>query len=164
MPLKSLLLWLASGAIAACIVGWFAAQIHLTGHAPVGLVSAGVGLLTGLMLSWLAGFAGVYCRWRLVVGTILLAGLAIVAEHAWLYRDFRRQWQEAREKSTTVAMFRSEMPPGPDVYFAHEWNYALWISDAALIVVAAVGTVVVLRRSGSEFGQASDSKSINSDN
>src|SRR3954470_19199070 len=108
MPLKSLLLWLASGAIAACVVGWIAAQIHLTGRAPVGLVSAGAGALLGFALSWLAGAAGIHCKSRLVIGTLLLATLTVLAEHAWLYRDFRRQWVEAREQSTTVAMFRTE--------------------------------------------------------
>ena len=164
MPFKSLLLWLASGAIAACVVGWIAAQIHLSGHAPVGLVSAGAGVLLGFLLVWLAGFAGVHCKRRLLVGTLLLAALTIVAEHAWLYRDFRRQWVEAREKSSTVAMFRAETPPGPDVYFAHEWNPALWIADGAIIAVAAVGTVMLLRRSGGETDVADDPESTNSEN
>jgi hypothetical protein len=160
MPLKSLLLWLASGAIAAGVVGWIAAQVHLSGHAPVGLVSAGAGVLLGFLLMWLAGFAGVHCKHRLVIGTLLLAVLTIVSEHAWLYRDFRRQWVEAREKSTTVAMFRSESPPGPEVYFAHEWNPALWFTDGAIILAGAVGTVMILRRSGN----ADDAELTNSEN
>jgi hypothetical protein len=164
MPLKSLLLWLASGVIAACVVGWIAAQIHMSGHAPVGLVSAGAGMLLGFLLFWLAVLVSVHCRGRLVIGTLLLAVLTIVAEHAWLYRDFRRQWVEAREKSTTVAMFRSETPPGPDVYFAHEWNPALWITDGAIIAVAALGTVMLMRRSGGEIGSADNAESTNSEN
>lgn len=162
MPFKSLLLWLATGAIAAGIVGWIAAQVHLSGHAPVGLVSAGVGVMLGLALVWLAGVAGIHCNKRLIVGTLLLATVAVIAEHAWLYRDFRRQWQEAREKSTTVAMLRSETPPGPEVYFEHEWNPGLWIADAAIIIVSAAGTVVVARRSGSELGIAADAQSVDS--
>jgi hypothetical protein len=162
MPLKSLLMWLATGTIAAGIAGWIAAQIHLTGHAPVGLVSAGAGALLGFALAWLAVLAGIRCKRQLAIGTLLLATLAVVAEHAWLYRDFRRQWEEAREKSTTVAMFRSERPPGPDMYFAHEWNPALWISDGAIIIVAAVGTVILLRRNAGDFGAVVDTQSINS--
>ncbi|HEX4412586.1 MAG TPA: hypothetical protein VH107_03090 [Lacipirellulaceae bacterium] len=160
MPKKPLLLWLALGAIAAGVVAWIAAQVHLSGHAPVGLVSVAVGALLGIALAWLAGIAGIYCKWRLVVGTLLLAACTVVAEHAWLYRDFRRQWQEAREKSTTVAMLRSETPPGPDVYFTHEWNPGLWISDAAIIIVVGVGTVVFLRRGGNEPGLVAEAKSV----
>ena len=37
---------------------------------------------------------GIGCRWRLTIGTLLVAILAVLAEHAWLYRDFRGQWQE----------------------------------------------------------------------
>lgn len=164
MPLKSLLLWLASGAIAACVVSWIAAQFHLSGHAPVGLISAGVGILLGLALVWLAGLTGIHCPKRLVVGTLLIAVLTVVGEHAWLYRDFRRQWQEAREKSATVAMFRAETPPGPDVYFAHEANPGLWITDGVIIMAAAVGTVMMLRRSDAGFGLAADAKSADSEN
>ncbi len=168
MPFKSLLLWLATGAIAAAVVGWIAAQIHLSGHAPVGLVSAGVGVGLGCALAWLAAFAGVHCKWRLIVGTLLLAVITVAAEHAWLYRDFRRQWVEAREKSSTVAMLRAETPPGPDVYFAHEWNQqgtpALWISDAVIIVVGAVGTVIWLRREGAGPGIAANAEPANLEN
>jgi hypothetical protein len=164
MPLKSLLLWLASGVIAACVVSWIAAQIHLSGHAPVGLVSAGAGVLVGFALAWLAGAAGIHCKWRLVIGTLLISALTIAAEHAWLYHDFRRQWMEAREKSTTIAMFRSESPPGPDVYFAHEWNPALWIADGAIITVSSLGTVILLRRSGGEIGISYKADSSNSEN
>jgi hypothetical protein len=168
MPLKSLLLWLATGAIAAAVVGWIAAQIHLSGHAPVGLVSAGVGVALGFAFAWLAAFAGVHCKKRLIVGALLLATLAVLAEHAWLYRDFRRQWVESREKSSTVAMLRDETPPGPDVYFAHEWNQqgtpGLWISDAVIIVVLAVGTVIWLQRGGAGMGTAAGAEPANSEN
>jgi hypothetical protein len=89
---------------------------------------------------------GVRCKWRLTIGTVLLAILTVVAEHAWLYQDFRGQWQEAREQSAAVAMFRPETPPAVGEYFAHEWNPGLWGADAAIITVTALGVVLVGRR------------------
>ena len=77
MPLKSLVLWLVSGAIAACVVSWIAAQVHLSGHAPVGWISAGAGVLLGLAVAWLAGLNSIHCYKRLVVGTLLIAVLAV---------------------------------------------------------------------------------------
>ena len=94
----------------------------------------------------LAAYQHVVCPKRLIIGTLLLATLTVVAEHAWLYRDFRRQWQEARTKSATVAMFRPETPPGPGEYFALEFNGPLWTVDAVLIAGAAVVVVLVWRR------------------
>lgn len=149
MQFKPLLIWLMAGAVAAVAVGWVAAQIYASGHAPIGIVSLGVGGSLGVALGWLAAAAGVRCRRRLVVGTLLLGTVTVLAEHAWLYRDFCKQWQESREQSATVAMFRSETPPSPVEYITQNWNPALWISDAAIIVVAAVGVVLVGRHSGS---------------
>ena len=142
----SLLIWLMAGAVAAGAIGWCAAKIHASGHAPVGLVSLGVGAVLGVALNSLAVALGVRFKWRLAIGTVLLAALTVVAEHAWLYQDFRGQWQEAREKSAAVAMFRPESPPGPGEYFAHEWHPVLRGADAAMIVVTAVGVVLVGRR------------------
>jgi hypothetical protein len=82
----------------------------------------------------------------LLLSTVLFAVITIVSEHAWLYQDFRRQWSQSRQKSAAVAMFRSEAPPGPREYLAHEWQPMLWLTDAALIVAAAAGTVFVGRR------------------
>ena len=77
----------------------------------------------------------------LIVAAILFALVTVVAEHAWLYRDFRRQWQEARRQvSRKSACSAPESPPSPREYFAHEWNPKLWLTDAALIVVAATLT------------------------
>jgi hypothetical protein len=73
--------------------------------------------------------------------------LAVIAEHTWLYLDFRRQWREAREKSPQMAMFRPESPWSPREYFAIEAtpeHAALWCVDAIVILAGAVGTVVVM--------------------
>jgi hypothetical protein len=146
MQLKSQLIWLLSGTIAAIAVGWVAALIHASGHAPIGLVSLGVGALLGAALFKLAAMLRVAGLWPLILGTLLLAIVTIAAEHAWLYRDFCGQWQEARMKSAAVAMFRDENPPSPRVYFTREVNARLWLADAAMISTAAVGVVMVGRR------------------
>ncbi len=146
MQLKSLLFWLLFGTIAAIGVGWVAALVHASGHAPIGLTSLGVGALLGVLLGRLAAMLRIAGPAPLVVGTLLLAIFTILAEHAWLYRDFRGQWREARTKSAAVAMFRSDTPPGPRDYFAREFNAPLWCLDATIIASAAVGIAIVLRR------------------
>jgi hypothetical protein len=152
---NDILIWFAAGVIAAIAVAWLAAIVHVSGHAPVGLLSFGVGITLGATLHTIAAsghrpkggrLAG---RRRLVVGTILLALLTVLAQHAWLYRDFRRQWHEARGKSPQVAMFRPETPWSPAEYFAREvtpTRVALWCMDAALILTGAVGTVLLVDR------------------
>jgi hypothetical protein len=148
------------GALAAIGLAWVVAQVHLSGHAPVGLVSLGAGAVLGVALSRLAAEFRVGCRWRQTIGSVLVAILFVLAEHGWLYRDYRAQWQEARTTSATVALLRPETPPSAAEYFGHEWNPGLWISDAVIIVTTAVATVVWLRAKGSRFGLASDAKDL----
>lgn len=141
MRAKSLLIWFGAGAVAAVAVAWIAARIHLSGNAPVGLTSLAIGAMLGAALSYLAATLRVVGQFPLLLGTLLLAIVLIAAEHAWLYRDFRGQWREAREKSAAVAMFRDENPPSPQVYFSREFNGPLWTFDA-LAIVGAAATVV----------------------
>lgn len=138
---KSLLTWLLAGTLAAIAVGWIAAQIHLSGRAPLGLTSLAVGAALGAALVYLAATLRVAGRPSLLFGTVFLAVVLIVAEHAWLYQDFRGQWRADRQKSAAVAMFRDENPPGPKLYFSREFNGPLWVFDAVLLVGAAVGVV-----------------------
>jgi ABC-type uncharacterized transport system permease subunit len=151
-----MLIWYLAGGVAAVAVGWLAAIFHGTGHAPVGLVSLGVGAALGAALAVLAARLHVTCRTRLVVGTILLSLVTIIAEHAWLYRDFRRQWHRARNESAQVALFRPESPWSPAEYFARELatrRAALWGADAVLIAGAAAGSVLLgLRVAGRNEG------------
>ena len=79
----------------------------------------------------------------------MLAIVAILAEHAWLYRDFRRQWHESRAKSPQLAMFRPETPWSAREYFAHEatpQQLILWSIDGAIITAATVATVTYANR------------------
>ena len=124
----------------------------LSGRAPVGLVSLGVGMALGLALSKLA--ARRRRRRRPTAANHRRRSysqfVTVVAEHTWLYRDFRRQWQEARAKRAAggdvpAAKSRGRRPST----FAHELSPArvtLWCVDAALIVAAAVGAVIVSMR------------------
>jgi ABC-type uncharacterized transport system permease subunit len=146
---KSLLTWywFLAGTIAAVAVGWIAAQIHLSGRAPLGLTSLAVGVTLGAALAYLAATLRVAGRTSLLLGTFLLAIVLIAAEHAWLYRDFCGQWREDREKSAAVAMFRDENPPSPQVYFSREFNGPLWAFDAVVIVGAAIGVVFLWQHS-----------------
>jgi hypothetical protein len=101
----------------------------------------------------------VTCRTRLVLGTVALALVTVLAEHAWLYRDFRRQWHEARSRSAEVALFRPEAPWSPAEYFAREASagrIALWVVDATLIIVVAIGCGLVAQRYVARTRVASD--------
>jgi hypothetical protein len=101
------------------------------------------------MIGWLAAFNNGRCRVRLMIETIVLAAVAVLAEHAWLYIDFRRQWHEARANSAEIAMFRPETPWSPVEYFtreASEGRWALWLTDAAIITAAAVLTSLIAFR------------------
>src|SRR5438128_588084 len=115
-----MLKWYGAGAVAAIVLAWIAALIHASGYAPLGIVSLGIGTTLGSILAAIAATQRVAGIRRLILGTIILSILTILAEHAWLYLDFRRQWQESREKSPQVAMFRPESPWSPAEYFAHE--------------------------------------------
>ena len=114
-----MLIWFGASAVAAVAIARLAAMIHASGHAPIGLVSLGIGIALGAALTAIASVlvAAPAARQRLagtrrlVIATAVLAILTVLAEHAWLYVDFRRQWQEARAKSAQVAMFRPETPP-----------------------------------------------------
>jgi ABC-type uncharacterized transport system permease subunit len=147
-----MLIWYGAGAVAAILIAWLAALVHASGHAPIGLVSLAVGIALGAVLRKIAVTLRFASRRHLIIGTILLAIVAVLAEHTWLYLDFRRQWREAREKSPQVALFRPESPWSPREYFAIEAtpeHAALWCVDAAIIVASAVGTVIALSRNPS---------------
>jgi hypothetical protein len=156
-----MVIWYAVGAMAAIAIAWLAAVLHIAGRAPIGIISLAVGISLGALLSALAASQWLACRRRLIAGTILLAIVAIVAEHAWLYRDFRRQWHEARAKSPEAALFRPESPWSPREYFTNELTprrAALWCLDGALIIAATVGTALILNQSRQPFGVAADAK------
>jgi hypothetical protein len=138
-----------AGAVAAVVIGYFAARLNLWGIAPVGLLSTAVGCLLGFTLAGLAAVNDITCRTRLILGTFVLALVTVLAEHAWLYRDFRRQWHEARANSAEVALFRPEEPWPPAEYFAREASdgrWAFWILDAGFLILAASATMIVISR------------------
>ena len=51
--------WYFGGIAAGAAIGWIAAWCHLSGWAPVGLVSLGVGAALGYVLSKLSAASGV---------------------------------------------------------------------------------------------------------
>jgi hypothetical protein len=147
-----MLIWYGAGTVAAIVIAWLAALVHASGHAPIGLISLAVGIALGAMLTKIAVTQRIVVAKHLIIGTILLAMLAVIAEHTWLYLDFRRQWQQAREKSPQMAMFRPESPWSPREYFAIEATpeqAAFWCVDAIVILAGAVGTVVALSKTPS---------------
>src|SRR5688572_11783175 len=81
-----------AGLIAAVVIAWLAALAHRSGHAPIGLVSVGVGIALGAILAILAATQRVAGKRWPIVGALVLAFVAVIAQHAWLYIDFRREW------------------------------------------------------------------------
>jgi len=139
-----MLIWYVTGTVLAIVFACLAALIHLSGHAPVGIVSFGVGAALGAILSQLAATLQVAGRRGVLFGAVVVSLIAVLAQHAWLYAAFRREWHEGRKTSAHVAMFRDESPWSPRVYFSREatpQRIALWCVDAALIVSSACGTV-----------------------
>jgi hypothetical protein len=149
IPRSALLWWYAGGILAAIAIGWIAAQLNVAGIAPLGVLSFCVGALLGIALGAIAASQRLAARWPIAMGTIVLAFVTILAEHAWLYREFRRQWYDARAKSAEIALFRAEQPWSPGEYFGRELSAgrsALWALDAVLIIAAALTVFIVVRR------------------
>jgi hypothetical protein len=150
--------WYLGGFLAAAAIGWVAAKCHLVGWAPVGLISLAAGILLGLALTKWAALSGSVGTRQLVIGALLLGLAAVFFEHAWLYVDFRRQWRQARDADPQVALFRPEAPWSPREYFERELSprrVALWSVDAAIVVGAAVATVLLQRRGGPNTNDSS---------
>jgi hypothetical protein len=132
--------------VAAIVVGWLSAVIHASGHAPVGLTSFFVGALLGVVVGAIAGSFKLRRARTLAVGAIAFALITIIAEHAWLYRDYCRQWEEARTRSVAAATFPNATPPTITEWFKHEWSPLLWLTDAALITITAAATTLSASR------------------
>jgi len=91
-------LFYLGGIAAGAAIGWEAAHCHLSGWAPVGLLSLGVGGLLGLVVAKLADLAAIGCRKRLVIGTVLFALVTVLAEHTWLSADNGQMPEHANHK------------------------------------------------------------------
>jgi hypothetical protein len=143
--------WYVTGLIASLAIGWIASNIHLSGHAPFGVVSLVVGLSLGAALVATARRERIADVRRLVVGTLLFALLTAATEHALVYRDFRRQWRDAREKEPAIAAARPLEPWSPVEYLRREatpGRLVFWGVDFVLIAGAAVGVVMAGRERG----------------
>ncbi len=147
------LLFLLGGAAAAVAIGWASAMLSVTGKAPVGLLSLGIGIALGLLLVALAELTRFKSPRGLVVSVALCAVLTVLAEHGWLYRAYRQKWQQNRVEHPAVALFRPDDAPLTLAgYFHRELQFApgqwkFWLVDGGLIVAGAVGVVILRNRS-----------------
>jgi hypothetical protein len=151
--------------LASIAVAWFGAVLHAAGRAPIGLISISLGVVLGALIGSIAatGHNGrrgpVAVGRRVILAAVTLSVITILAQHAFLYLEFRRQWHEAREKSPHAALFRSEefeddAPLSPADYFRHEATprrIALWCIDATLITLSAATTTWLLHRHAAKF-------------
>jgi hypothetical protein len=144
-----MLIWYGAGLVTAVLIAWLAATVYAWIPVPVGLVSLVVGIALGATISGIAATHRLVWGWRLILGSVVLSIVTILAEHAWLYLEFRQQWHTERTRSAAVAMFRPEAPLSPAEYFAREATppqLALWCVDAAIITACTLGTVFLMRR------------------
>jgi hypothetical protein len=141
--------WFLIGISASLALGWIAAKLNVAGFAPVGLLPLALGIVLGIVVFRLGIASGVACRKRLILAAIAVAILTVLAEHAWLYHDFCRQWREARAREPQIALHRPDSPWSPAEYATREatpGRIAFWCADAALVIAGAVGTVVQLQQ------------------
>jgi hypothetical protein len=86
-----------------------------------------------------------------------LTFVAIIAQHAWLYVEFRREWHKARAAAPQIAMFRPEAPWSPAEYFGNELkagSAAVWCLDAVCIAVPAITVFWMMNRKRLQAGAA----------
>lgn len=146
-PFLKLAVWCLTGFIVSLAIAWCAARVYFSGQAPLGLLSIGVGMALGGIITAIGATLRVKSLRRAMVVAVVFAMVTVLSQHAWLYHGFRQQWQEARSKSPEVALFRPEAPWSPREYFAHELTWqraALWCLDAVLITVSAAATTSIM--------------------
>ena len=142
-------LFVAGAFAIAILLGWLAATLNAAGWAPLGLLPFVVGAILGVLIMRLAGALQNIGQWPLMIAVVGFAIVTVATEHAWLYRDFRRQWYETRAANAQVALFRPESPWSPIEYVAREFtptHAMLWSADAVIIIVSAVIVPYIARR------------------
>jgi hypothetical protein len=140
---------LLGSALMAVAAGWIVARLNVAGIAPVGILPLVVGATVGSAAFWLFAQGGVLSRAGLATAAVVVAILTVMAEHAWLYQDFCRQWREARSSQARMAMFRPEEPWSVREYVRREASpgrVAFWCVDGTILVLGAVGAALVWRR------------------
>jgi hypothetical protein len=155
--------WFAVGFAVALVYAWVAAKLHATLVAPIGSLSIGFGLVLGATLGACAALISVRPQRKILVGAALLTLVAIVAQHAWLYLEFRREWHEARATSPQIAMFRPESPWSPGEYFSRELQAgraSIWCLDAVFIAAPAIGVFWLMERKRANVGVTADAKTL----
>lgn len=143
------------GFVAAIAIAWLSAVIHASGRAPLGLTSIAVGAVLGIVIANIAASQRLAGAPRTVLAALLLSIVTILAQHAWLYREYRRQWHDARTSSPHAMLFRSEefqadKPLSPREYVKHEatsQSIGLWFFDGALICCSATATAYYMSKS-----------------
>jgi hypothetical protein len=128
-------------------IAWLSAALNSHGISPVGLMSIGLGVVLGVALFQLAQWQGLI-KWKMLLwAAVLLTAVNIVAQHAWLYQNFRSGWRSARAANAQVAMFRPEEPWSPREYLQHELqagSLPYWCLDAIVILISTLLTLRLL--------------------
>lgn len=151
--------WFAAGFVVAIVLAWVAAKLHASFTAPIGSLSIGFGVFLGIALGALSAWCNVRPQRTLIAAACFLTFVAIVAQHAWLYVEFRREWHQARATTPEIAMFRPEAPWSPAEYFGRELKAGrapVWCVDAALIAAPAIGIFWMMERKRREVGVAAN--------
>lgn len=143
-----MLIWYGAGLFVSLLVAWLAAVLQASVRIPVGIIPIGIGILLAVSLTSLAMLTNVRQDRSFILGSLVLAAITVLAQHAWLYIDYRRQWHEALAKAPSFSGFPAKVPT-PIEYFSQELTFArgvLWCIDGALIIGFTIGTIWVLER------------------
>lgn len=141
--------WVLAGLLASVGIAWLAAKLHSAGFAPVVLLPLGVGVALGAAITWLAQQLRQPRLGSVLLIVLLSSIVVVVAEHAWLYQEFRQEWHEALRADPRVALFRPREPWSIGAYFRHEatpQQVVLWSVDAALIIIGSLAAALLLHR------------------
>jgi hypothetical protein len=140
-------IWIVCLGICAAFIAVISAYMQRTGHSPIVLFSLSMGAALGLAAVGAAWLLDVKNRCFLLLGPLAAGILLSLSQHVVLHRLAIQDWQEAQSKEPQLALFRQ--PPQEDLreYLRQEsrGRLGLWLLDAAIISVTAVGIAAGLR-------------------
>ena len=134
--------WLGMIAVAGIAVGFASAAMQRSGTSPLVIFSLLLGAALGAAAVGAALLFAVASRPLLIVGTLLGSLVLVSSQHLALYRAYVEGWELKRTEQPELTLFRDAPPHTFLMYLKQEsvgnrpW---LWLLDAALVTVAAVG-------------------------
>jgi hypothetical protein len=151
----------AGGAVLARLAVW----AQRAGFSPLVLFPLLAGCAIGAGVYLIAKQANV-CSLRALIGTSLVAAFSfLLFEHLFFYLDYRSGFNAAMGRNPSAALFAAagEIRPVEFFEFLHAGamqdaglfsGWLRWIIDAAVTILAAVGSVWFIQRQSVSVGQS----------